>query len=429
MLISATSAQSSPAPPLLGCHFVDGEHKRPQLEVADIFRGHGEDYLREHPETSLEQRRLMKSIMACRTAELGGHRKVCTACGDLKDQSYNSCRHRMCPKCEGSKRRKWVEARMQELLPVDYQHMVFVPPGCLKWLILGNTRKVVALLFSSVACALQETAADPEHLGAEIGLLGAYQSWGTLMELHPHLHVCTPAGGISLEGDRWIQAKSDEFLPTDKLAERFRDHFLNRLEEAYDKGDLISGSQLQNLTDPDQFERLIAEARNAKWTVYSERVDGTPEAVVSYVGQGVPITNDRIRSFENGQVEIKLKTGADDRERTIILEAGEFIRRYLLHTLPPGFVRIRQYGFLANRSRKKKLARARKLLGVLESVTESGLEVGTYGDGHEDQQPITDDGEMKLCSVCGQRAVIQEALKRQPHPAWIFGSFEEINSS
>ena len=224
----------------------------------------------QHPETSLEQLRLMKSIMACRTAELGGHRKVCTACGVVEDQSYNSCRHRSCPRCEGSKRRKWVEARTQELLPVDYQHWVFVPAACLAWLILRNTRRVVGLMFQSAAYALQETAAEPEHLGAEIDLLAAYQSWGKRMEVHPHLHVCAPAGGISLDGDRWISAKSEEFLPAEVLRERFRDHFLKGLERLYRKGDLTLGGRLKNLADPDQFEKLLEEAREAEWRVYSE---------------------------------------------------------------------------------------------------------------------------------------------------------------
>ncbi len=226
MLISATSSQPSPAPPPPGCQLLDGEQRpvqarhvvtlpapaegrptHPQFEVADIFRSHGEEYLEKHPERYHDQRRLMKSIMACRTAELGGHIYVCTACG-VEDQSYNSCRHRLCPKCERSKRLKWAEARIRELLPVDYQFLTVVPPKCLAWIILRNPRKVVGLLFQSAACSLQETAADPKYLGAKVGLLAVYQSWGEQVQHHPHIHVCTPAGGISLDGLRWVYGKS-----------------------------------------------------------------------------------------------------------------------------------------------------------------------------------------------------------------------------
>ncbi len=418
MLSSATSSQPSPAPPPPGSDHVG--------HVANIFRSQGKEYLREHPGTRHDQRRLMNSIMSCRTAEQGGHIYVCKVCG-VKDQSYNSCRHRLCPKCEGSKRLKWVEAHKKELLPVDYQHLVFVPPACLAWIIFANTRKLAGLLFQGIADALKDTAADPKYLGAEIGLLAVYQSWGEQMQRHPHIHVCTPAGGISLDGLRWVYAESDQFLPTAVLSERFRDCFLKGLEKLYRKGDLTLGGRLKKLSDPDQFQKLLEEAREAKWHIDSKRVEKSAEveALMGYLGRAVPITNDRIRNFENGKVELSWQDREDHQERTTTLEATEFIRRYIMHSLPLGFRRIRQCGFLANCHRKKKLTHCRELL-VVRVESDPDSEAG--GGGGQGYDPTTDNG-MRVCSTCGKRSFVYTVLKRQPAPAWIFGTVKGFDSS
>ena len=338
---------------------------RPPLEVADIFRQHGSDFRVTHP-LSPEQRRVMRAIEVCRTSVLGGHVDQCDACS-YQRVSYNSCRNRHCPKCQSLAKARWLEARMADLLPVEYFHVVFTLPEQLASLALQNKRVVYNILFATAAETLRTIAADPKHLGAEIGFLAVLHTWSQTLRHHPHLHCVVPGGGLSLDRSHWRSCRKGFFLSVKVLARLFRRLFLQALDHAFDLGKLSFHGTLSHLSHPRHFNSLLASLRSREWVVYAKPPFGGPAQVLAYLGRythRVAITNHRLLALQDGHVTFSWKDYAGNNEqRTMTLPADEFIRRFLLHVLPRGFQRLRQFGLLANRQRRHKLALCRKLLG------------------------------------------------------------------
>jgi hypothetical protein len=343
------------------------EHR---LEVADVFRTHEKEFLAQWGHIlSPHQRKAFQAIRDCRTAALGGHVEYveqCDSCGH-RIISYNSCRNRHCPKCQAMARAQWLTERQAELLPVPYFHVVFTLPAKIGALALQNPREIYSLLFRAASETLLSIAADPKRLGAEIGFLAVLHTWGQNLHLHPHLHCIVPGGGLSPDGDRWIGCKKKSFfLPVQVLSSRFRNVFLSYLWEAFQSGRLKFYGEMAGLAQPAAFGALCHEARRIKWVVFAKSPFGGPEQVLKYLARythRVAISNQRLLRMEDGRVSFEYKDYADNnRTKVMTLSATEFIRRFLIHILPRGFVRIRQFGFLANRARSKKLALCRSLL-------------------------------------------------------------------
>lgn len=381
---------------------------RHRLEVADVFRQHGEEYLAQYG-ASPQQQRVLQNIRNCRTAALGGHVQECDQCGHQKI-SYNSCRNRHCPKCQGSARARWLEARAGELLPVPYFHVVFTLPECLGPLALQNKKVVYGLLFRAMAETLLEVAANPQRLGVQLGFLAVLHTWGQNLMHHPHLHCVVPAGGLSLDGTAWVRGGKKFFLPVRVLSRVFRGKFIAFLKQANARGELKFHGQLRALAQPVTMENLLNRSVKHDWVVYAKRPFGGPEVVLKYLARythRVAISNGRLLRLENGQVTFRWKDYAQgSRQGTMTLAATEFIRRFLLHVLPSGFVRIRYYGFLANRVRAQNLGRCRQLLGQQRppeperpADTDSG---GVFSD--------------ERCPVC-QRGCLRIIEKLQPQRA------------
>ena len=336
------------------------------LEVADVLRRHGDAYRRARGDhLGRVERRVMSAIELCRTSALGGHTEACTDCG-LVRCAYNSCRNRHCPKCQGAARDEWLAARQAELLPVEYFHVVFTLPPAAAEIAFQNKQAVYALLFRSAAQTLQTIAADPKHLGAEIGLVAVLHTWGQALLHHPHLHCVVPGGGLSADGSRWIACRPGFFLPVHVLSRLFRRLFLEGLEAAFRAGELGFFGELAALADPAVFTRRLAELRKVDWITYAKPPFGGPAQVLAYLGRythRVAISNARLVSLTDHEVAFRWKDYRHNgRPRIMTLAADEFVRRFLLHTLPDGFHRIRHYGFLANGHRTPKLALCRRLL-------------------------------------------------------------------
>ncbi|MER8766765.1 IS91 family transposase [Mesorhizobium sp. M0340] len=337
-----------------------------RLEVADIFRRHGEAYRQAHDgHLGRVERRVMSAIELCRTAELGGHVEGCRSCGAIR-VAYNSCRNRHCPKCQGQACREWLAARQGELLPVPYFHVVFTLPAQIAAIAFQNKAAVYTILFKVAAETLRTIAADSKHLGAEIGLVGVLHSWGQNLHYHPHIHCIVPGGGLSPDGTRWISCKPGFFLPVRVLSRLFRRLFLEELRTAYEAGKLSFFGDLAELALPVVFRRRLGEARRLEWVVYAKPPFGGPEQVLAYLGRythRVAIANSRLVSMADGKIVFRWRDYQHGgKAKLMTLNVHEFIRRFLLHTLPDGFHRIRHYGFLANGHRAAKLDLCRRLL-------------------------------------------------------------------
>lgn len=337
-----------------------------RLEVAGIFRRHGEAYRQAHDgHLGRVERRVMSAIELCRTAELGGHVEGCRSCGAIR-VAYNSCRNRHCPKCQGQACREWLAARQGELLPVPYFHVVFTLPAQIAAIAFQNKAAVYTILFKAVAETLRTIAADPKHLGAEIGLIAVLHSWGQNLHYHPHLHCIVPGGGLSPDGTRWVSCRPGFFLPVRVLSRLFRRLFLQELRAAYDAGKLSFFGDLVHLAAPAAFKHRVGEVRRLDWVVYAKPPFGGPEQVLAYLGRythRVAIANSRLVSMADGKIVFRWRDYRHGgKAKLMTLDVHEFIRRFLLHTLPDGFHRIRHYGFLANGQRAAKLDLSRRLL-------------------------------------------------------------------
>ena len=384
---------------------------RPALEVADIFRHHGEAFRCGHDgHLGRIERRVMAAIEACRTPVLGGHVEQCGDCG-LVRCAYNSCRNRHCPKCQGLARAEWLEARQAELLPVPYFHVVFTLPAPAAEIAFQNKRVVYAILFHAAAEAMRAVAADPRHLGAEIGGVAVLHSWGQTMQHHPHLHCIVPAGGLSPDGTRWVACRPGFFLPVRVLSRHFRDRFLARLEAACAAAELRFSGALAALAEPDGFAARLEALRAIEWVVYAKPPFAGPEPVLAYLGRythRVAIANSRLTRLADGQVEFTWKDYRHHgKTKTMALAADEFIRRFLLHTLPDGFHRIRHLGFLANRHRTAKLALCRALLAATPP------EPPTPQSYRERYRLLTGEA-LDLCPDCGGPMLERGQVPRRP---------------
>jgi len=383
-------------------------------EVADLFRRYGEAY-RQRCGASLStaQRRAMRAIELCRTAALGGHVEQCDNCGHRRI-SYNSCRSRSCPKCQSLARAQWVEDRQAELLNTQYFHVVFTLPEEIAAIAHQNKAQVYDILFRAAAQTLRTIAADPAHLGAEIGITAVLHSWGSTMTFHPHLHCVVSGGGLSPDGTRWIACQPGFFLPVRVLSRLFRRLFCEDLEKAFHTGKLAFFSSLQVLHGRAAFRRYLAPLRRAKWVVYSKPPFAGPQQVLDYLGRythRIAISNNRLLAIDDGKVRFRWKdyrTGG--RWRTMTLTTEEFIRRFLLHVLPDGFQRIRYYGFLCNRYRQQKLARCRELLGMPEAQPATGEPSDDDRDRYEALTGIS----LKQCPVCRDGQMIFLELVPKP---------------
>ena len=377
---------------------------RPPLEVADIFRQHGYEFRLTHS-LSPEQRRVMRAIERCRTASLGGHVEQCDACGHQRI-AYNSCRNRHCPKCQSLAKARWLQARLADLLPVEYFHVVFTLPEQLAAVALQNKLVVYNLLFSAASETLRTIAADPRHLGADIGFLAVLHTWDQTLRHHPHLHCVVPGGGLSVDGEGWRSCRRGFFLPVNVLARLFRRLFLQGLECAYEKGKLSFHGSCAFLTKPTAFKRLLKSVRAREWWVYAKPPFGGPAQVLAYLGRythRVAISNQRLLSLQHGNVTFNWRDNRHGQLRsTMMLSADEFMRRFLLHVLPRGFQRIRQFGLLANR-RRGELARCRQLLGATDQTVKSMAQdykslYQTVTGAALQQCPACRAGTMKFCS-------------------------------
>ena len=384
---------------------------RPGLEVADIFRRHGPAYrLRHGGHLGRVELRVMSAIEMCRTAALGGHLEGCRSCGMIR-VAYNSCRDRHCPRCQGQAARDWIAARQRELLPVPYFHLVFTLPAEIAATAFQNKAAVYTILFKAAAETLRLIGADPKHLGAEIGHIAVLHSWGQTLSYHPHLHCIVPGGGPALDGSRWISCRPGFFLPVRVLARLFRRLFVEQLQAAYDAGALHFFGDLAGLTKPDAFAHLLADARHRDWVVYAKPPFGGPEQVVAYLGRythRVAIANSRLLNCADGKVTFRWRDYRHhNKTKLMTLDVEEFIRRFLLHTLPDGFHRIRHYGFLANGHRNARLQHCRSLL------------IALAGQSSASAEPVTDTAAVRLCPCCGGPIVILAIWYRgQTPPNW-----------
>ncbi len=370
-----------------------------RLEVAHIFRLYGEEYRQGH-RLSRPQLRAMRAIEICRTASLGGHVDECDQCG-VRTISYNSCRNRHCPKCQGLDRDLWLEQRCGELLPVPYFHVVFTVPEELNPLALANPKWFYDLLFDCAAKALLEIAADAKHLGARIGVLAVLHTWSQTLLLHPHLHCIVPGGGLSPDGQRWIASRPNYFLPVQVLSRLFRGKFLAQVKAAWKSGQLRLP---ETLRDPFTFQNLLDRLYRKTWVVYSKPPFAGPEQVLAYLARythRVAISNHRLLRLKDDQVTFTYKDYTQGgRVREMTLPVDEFIRRFLLHVLPERFVRIRYYGLLSNRQRAGNLARCRELLGAPPS--ELSVAEPPAGEGWQARLVRLTGKDPTLCPQCGR---------------------------
>jgi hypothetical protein len=386
---------------------------RPRLEVAEVIRSCYEEFLeRFGSRLTLQQRRALDDLASCRTAALGGHVLECQQCGH-RQVAYNSCGNRHCPKCQGTAAARWLETQSADLLPTPYFHVVFTLPRILGPIALENPRQVYGLLMQAAAETLLELAADPKHLGAKIGVLATLHTWGQNLQLHPHVHCVATGGGLSLDESRWISGSDRFFLPFQILSRVFRGKFLAGLRNLFTRGRLRFPGKLAALTRPKQFNRLVSDSVRTDWVVYVKPPWGGPQTVLKYLARythRAAISNHRLVSLEDGQVCFRWKNYAQGRQwRTMKLSAIEFVRRFLMHVLPSGFMRVRHYGFLANCHRREKLTLCRKLLDVTTTAESETPEPSPT------QAQVSLVTPTKVCPICGfGRMIVIEIFPPMP---------------
>jgi Putative transposase/Transposase zinc-binding domain len=383
-------------------HKLAAGEKKGRPELADIFRQYGESYRRTHP-LPASHRKVMRAVEICRTKELGGHLKKCDTCG-FEHPTYNSCRNRHCPKCQSLAKAKWLKKQTCELLPVGYFHLVFALPHEFNRLILAHKKILLALLFKAVSETLLEFG--QRRFGATMGIIAVLHTWDQTLKDHFHLHCLVPAGALSLDHSRWIGARPNFLFPVTALSQVFRGKFLALLQQACEKGKIPPATN------------ETKAARQKSWVVYAKKPFGSPQTVLDYLGRythRVALSNERILSVQNAQVTLSYRDRKDgDKKKTVSLEAHEFIRRFLLHVLPDGFMRIRHFGFLANRSKKQALTQCRKLLkldpALPQSPNQSALDLLREITGVD----------LSRCPCChkGTMIVVGELPRTSSSPRW-----------
>jgi len=383
---------------------------KPSLEVADLFRAFGPAYREDHGhEMPVRHKRVMRAIEICRTAELGGHVDQCDHCGASRI-SYNSCRNRHCPKCQSLDKERWLEAREKDVLPTSYFHTVFTLPQEVRPLALRNQKIVYNLLFQSASETLTELAKDPKHLGAAIGFISILHTWTQTLIDHPHLHCLVLGGGLSPDGKRWVSSRQDFFLPVKVLSALFRGKFLDGLKKAYEAGELKFPGQIKDLKKASAFKRFLNDLYDQEWVVYCKPLLRNSQKLMDYLGRythRVALSNDRLVKIEGNQVTFRWRDSAENNKiKWLTLEAFEFIRRFLLHVLPDQFVKIRYYGILSHRNRKKKLLTCRRLLGVLTGREPEEVPKETWQDLLTRITGI----DPRVCPRCGKGKMIQREI-------------------
>lgn len=385
-------------------------------EVADIFRQYGPQYRQSH-RLPCTHRRVMGAIEDCRTSALGGHKDSCDRCNHI-ELFYNSCRNRHCPKCQFLRKEKWIESRTEDLLPVRYFHVVFTIPAELKPLVLRNQRVMYGILFRSVSETLLELADTPKHLGARIGFMGILHTWGQNLMDHPHVHCVVPGGGLSPEGSHWVSSRKEFFIHVRVMSKLFKEKFRAYLKRSYESGELLFPDVISHLNERYAFERLRRLLYHKKWVVYCKPPFNGAEGVVEYLSRythRIAISNNRILKVEDGKVSFLWRDYADnDKVKTMTVEADEFIRRFLLHVLPDGFVKIRYYGLLANRNRKGNIALCRELLGQSKIETKDN----DIPEPWQEHFLRVSGVDITTCPLCKKgRLITVEIL----HPSWCHG--------
>ena len=380
------------------------------LEVADIFRAFGGAYREIHdPQMPLRHLRVMRAVEICRTAELGGHIDQCDHCGQRRI-SYNSCRNRHCPKCQSLEKERWLEARKKDLLPISYFHLVFTLPAGLRPLALRNQKVVYRLLFQAASETLLQLAKDRKYLGAEIGFIVLLHTWSQTLIDHPHLHCIVTGGGLSLDGQQWISSRRGFFIPFKVLSSLFRGKFLDHLKKVYEGGKLKFPGKIEALKGAPAFKKFLTDLYQQEWVVYCKPSLKRAEQVMEYLGRythRVALSNDRLVSLEGNEVTFRWRDSSDgNRIKLLTLEVFEFIRRFLLHVLPDRFVKIRHYGLLSNRSRKRKLLHCQKLLGI--STQEEPEE--SPKEGWQDLLTRLTGVDPRVCPFCGQGKMIPREI-------------------
>jgi Putative transposase/Transposase zinc-binding domain len=382
---------------------------RPRLEVAEVIRSCRDAFLQKYGAgLTPVQRRALDDLTACRTAALGGHILGCMECGH-QEISYNSCGNRHCPKCQGTAAARWLETQAADLLDTPYFHVVFTLPGALGPIALHNPREVYGLLMRAAAETLLEVAANPIHLGAEVGVLAVLHTWGQNLTLHPHVHCVVTGGGLAPDESRWIAGRDDYFLPVPILRRVFRGKFLAGLRAAFKRGKLRFPGDLAPLERSDQFNALLSQVVRTEWVVYAQApFGGSAEIVLKYLARythKAAISNHRLVDLADGRVSFRWKDYAHGgRQGIMTLDAVEFVRRFLMHVLPSGFVRVRHYGLLANRHRQEKLARCRELIGM--AVTPQAETAPTDVDPVTSTVPETTVTPTRVCPQCGSGRMI-----------------------
>jgi hypothetical protein len=384
---------------------------RSKLEIADIFREHGPAWRQANAgHVSLSQLKVMSSIEACRTEALGGHVAACTKC-DHQHIAYNSCKNRHCPKCQGPAARDWMAARADDLLPVEYFHVVFTLPAEIARIAYWNKKAVYGLLFKASAETVTTIAADPKRLGAKVGMTSVLHTWGSALTHHPHVHMIVPGGGLSPDGTRWVACKPGFFLHVRVLSRLFRRLFIEGLLALHRARELVFFGDLAELSEPQAFAAYLAPLRKIEWVVYAKPPFGGPEAVLAYLSRythRVAISNSRLISADTNTIafqwkDYRVKSG--DRRSVMRLSTSEFIRRFLIHVLPDRFHRIRHYGLLASAQRKANIAKARTLLGAQTAK--------------QDDPPVAEVTPLTLrepCPDCGGQMRIIETFRRGQKP-------------
>jgi len=355
-----------------------------RLEVADIFRSYGPSYRETHRgEMSQRHRRAIDAIDICRTSELGGHVDECDECGSLRI-SYNSCRNRHCPKCQCMDKERWLETRKRDVLPTQYFHVVFTNPEELSPLSLRNQKAAYNIHFKAASETLKELSKNPRHLGASIGFIGILHTWSQTLTHHPHIHFIVPGGGLSPDRRKWISCKKDFFIRVEVLSSLFKGKYLYYLKKAYYSGEFVFPGKIETLKEKTAFEKLCSTLYAKEWVVDSRPSFRTSDGVIDYLGRythRVAITNDRIVKMEGDQVIFKYRDRRDnDKIKLMSLDAFEFIRRFLFHVLPDGYMKIRHYGILSNRNRNDKLLLCKQILGVDVKENECGAERESWED-------------------------------------------------
>jgi hypothetical protein len=381
--------------------------------MADIFRAHGPAWRRANAgHVSLAQFKVMSAIEACRTEALGGHVAGCAKCGH-HHIAYNSCKNRHCPKCQGPAARDWMEARAEDLLPVEYFHVVFTLPAEIAQIAYWNKRAIYGLLFKASAETVTTIAADPKRMGARVGMTSVLHTWGSALTHHPHIHMIVPGGGLSPDAAKWVACKPGFFLHVRLLSRLFRRLFLDGLMELHRTGQLAFFGDLEGLAAADAFKAWLAPLRKAEWVVYAKPPFGGPEAVLAYLSRythRVAISNNRLVSADADTVAFRWKDYRikhRDPQKVMRLATPEFIRRFLIHVLPDGFHRIRHYGLLASAKRKANITKIRALLCIRQP------EQNVAQDPNIEAAPLT---LREPCPCCGGAMRIIEIFRRGQKP-------------